>query len=141
MNSYFKKKNELSPFDESSSLRDFFQMPFFKSDEMLKTDVIEEQDSYRLVMDVPGCNKDDVKISNNDGYLTIDVTKNHSYQNTSGNYIKKERMHGNYSRSYYIGNSIDSKDIKANYSNGILEITFPKEKTSSSTSYVEITEN
>lgn len=141
MNTYFKKKNELSPFDESSSLKDFFQMPFFKQDSVLKTDVVETTDSYTLIMDIPGYTKDDVKVLNEDGYLTIEVSQSNKHETINGNYLKKERMHGSYSRSYYIGASIESKDIHASYSNGVLQISFPKEKDKAPSSYIEIKDN
>ena len=138
MNNYFKKKNELSPFDESSSFKDFFQMPFFKQDTLLKTDVIEESESYKLLVDIPGCKKEDIKILSEDGYLTIEVNQDSYHTTSHNNYLKRERIHGNYSRSYYIGNSIDSKDISAYYSDGVLEVSFPKSKDSKNTSYIEI---
>ena len=44
-----------------------------------------------------------------------------------GNYIRRERYCGKCSRSFYVGDSIKEEDIKANFNNGILELTFPKE--------------
>lgn len=141
MNNYLKKRNELSPFDESSSLKDLFQIPFFKADHILKTDIVENENSYTLIVDVPGCNKDDVKIQYEQGYLSIEVDQSSSHEVHQGNYIKKERSNGTYSRSFYIGTSIDSKQIDANYSNGTVKISFPKEKNTSKNSYIEIKEN
>lgn len=45
------------------------------------------------------------------------------------NYIRKERYSGKYTRNFYVGKSITSEDIKAKFENGVLYITFPKEKT------------
>lgn len=132
MNNYLKRKNEQSPFDESTWFKDFFQMPsIFKQDSFLKTDILESSNSYTLIMDVPGCKKEDVKISNEDGYLTVEVSQSYSDNTSDDSYIKKERMHGNYSRSYYIGNDIDSNEIHAKFSNGLLEISIPKNKKES----------
>ena len=39
----------------------------------------------------------------------------------------KERYCGKCSRSFYVGDGIKEEDIKANFNNGILELTFPKE--------------
>lgn len=141
MNNYLKKRNELSPFDENSSLKDFFQIPFLKADHILKTDVVESDKSYTLIVDVPGCNKEDVKIKHEEGYLTIEVNQSNSHDSYVGNYIKKERSNGVYSRSFYIGNSISAKDIQATHSNGLLTISFPKEKESTQNSYIPIKDN
>ena len=138
MNNYLKKRNELSPFDENSSLKDFFQIPFLKADHILKTDIVESEKSYTLIIDVPGCNKEDVKIKHEQGYLTIEVDQSSNHESYSGNYIKKERSNGIYSRSFYIGNSILAKDIEATHSNGLLKISFPKEKESTPNSYIQI---
>ena len=140
MNNYLKRKNEQSPFDDSTWFKDFFQMPsFFKQDSFLKTDIIESNNTYTLIMDVPGCKKEDVKISNEDGYLTVEVSQTYSNNTSENNYIKRERMHGNYSRSYYIGNNVESKDINARFSNGLLEITLPKTKQETNTNkYIPI---
>lgn len=140
MNNYLKKKNEQTLFENASSFKDFFQMPFFRQDTILKTDVIENKDSYTLILDVPGCNKEDVKISSEDGYLTVEVNQTSNNQVNASNYIKRERMHGNYSRSYYIGNTIEAKDVWATFTNGTLQITFPREKASTNISYIPIKE-
>ena len=139
MQNYLKKKSD-TLFDDSSWFKDFFQPSFFKQESVLKTDVIENPDTYTLVIDIPGCNKKDVKVSSEDGYLTIEVNQSSNHDSNSNNYIKRERMHGNYSRSYYIGNSIDTKDIYATFSNGTLYISIPKQKNTSTISYIPINE-
>ena len=42
-------------------------------------------------------------------------------------YVRRERFYGEVKRSFYIGEKKES-DIKANYENGILTISFPKEE-------------
>ena len=138
MNNYFKKKDNQSMFEESSSFKDFFQMPFFKQENMLKTDIIENDNSYTLVIDVPGCKKENVKISSADGYLTIEVNTNSNKEFDHQNYLRKERLHGTYSRSYYIGKNIHTNEIEASFANGLLAVNFPKEKEDNSTTYIPI---
>ena len=62
-------------------------------------------------------------------YLLITAQKNTSNddKDEEGNYIRRERYCGKCSRSFYVGDSIKEEDIKANFNNGILELTFPKE--------------
>ena len=113
-------------------------MPFFKQDNVLKTDIIENKDSYTLILDIPGCNKNDVTISNEDGYLTVEVNQTSNHEISDQTYLKRERMYGSYSRSYYIGNNVNSKDINATFNNGTLHINFPRDKQNTSTTYIPI---
>ena len=43
-----------------------------------------------------------------------------------GNYIRKERVYGSCSRSFYVGEDIKHEDIKASFSDGILRLSIPK---------------
>ena len=95
----------------------------------MKTDIQEKDNNYVLDMDLPGYEKEDIKAQLKDGYLTITAQKNTSNddKDEEGNYIRRERYCGKCSRSFYVGDSIKEEDIKANFNNGILELTFPKE--------------
>lgn len=71
--------------------------------------------------------KKDIEVSLDDGYLTVSARKNESNEEKDkhGNYIRRERYAGSYSRSYYVG-EIEENDISASYNNGTLCITLPK---------------
>ena len=43
-----------------------------------------------------------------------------------GRYIRQERYAGSMSRSFYIGEGLEPKDIRAKFENGILQISLPK---------------
>ena len=110
---------------------DFFKDPFFtrnNSVKVMKTDIQEKDDKYILDMDLPGYDKEDIKAQLKDGYLTISAQKNTSNdeKDEEGNYIRRERYCGKCSRSFYVGDSIKEEDIKANFNNGILQLSFPK---------------
>ena len=111
---------------------DMFRDPFFTNSnntKLMKTDIQEKDNNYILDMDLPGYEKEDIKAQLKDGYLTITAQKNTSNddRDEEGNYIRRERYCGKCSRSFYVGDSIKEEDIKANFNNGILELTFPKE--------------
>ena len=111
---------------------DMFRDPFFTNSnttKLMKTDIQEKDNNYVLDMDLPGYKKEDIKAQLKDGYLTITAQKNTSNddKDEEGNYIRRERYCGKCSRSFYVGDSIKEEDIKANFNNGILELTFPKE--------------
>ena len=111
---------------------DFFKDSFFTRNNSLKsmkTDIQEKDNNYILDMDLPGYDKSDIKAQLKGGYLTIIAQKNTSNEDKDekGNYIRRERYCGKCSRSFYVGDSVKEKDIKASFNNGILQLTFPKE--------------
>lgn len=119
-------KNDL--FDNALRM---FDDSIFETNNLMKSDIYEKDNNYVIEIDVPGLDKDNIKIDYDDGYLTISATKENTLEENS-NYIRKERYYGEYKRSFYIGN-IDESNIKANYNNGTLNITFPKEEISKDT--------
>ncbi len=126
---------------------DFFNDPFFSSRKemkLMKTDIREKDDKYLLDIDLPGYSKEDIKISVDDGYLTVSAKKEESKEeNEKGSYIKKERYSGECQRSFYIGDNIEAEDVKASFKNGILTLEVPKlslEDKKKDKKYIEISE-
>ena len=99
------------------------------SKNLMKTDVRETEDSYELDVDLPGFKKDEVSIDLKDGYLTISAAKglDKDEKAPEGKYIRQERYTGACSRSFYVGTDLQPKDVSAKFTDGILELTFPKE--------------
>ena len=135
------RKNGFDIFDE------VFNDPFFtkKESKLMKTDVREKDGNYVLDIDLPGYNKEDIKIDLTDGYLTVTAKReeNKEEKEHHNTYIYKERFFGECSRSYYAGENVKEEDIKAIFKNGTLEITFPKEdvkKLDEGKKYIEIEE-
>ena len=98
---------------------------------MMKTDIKENDTGYELEMDLPGFKKDEVKVSLNDGYLTITATKGlnmDEQEKENGKYIRKERFAGACERSFYVGDELTEEDIKAKFKHGILKLTIPKKE-------------
>lgn len=93
----------------------------------MKTDIVETEDSYLLAIDLPGMDKNNIEMSLKEGYLTVTASNNKQKEN-SVNYIRRERFYGTCSRTYYVGEGIREKDVKAKYADGVLVVTVPKEK-------------
>ena len=106
-----------------------FADPFFsaKENKIMKTDLKEKDGKYLLEIDVPGYDKEDIKIELKDGYLVVTAEKDEEKEDKHAKYLKRERFSGMCSRSYYVGENITEEDIKASFKNGILTIEFPKE--------------
>lgn len=99
---------------------------------IMKTDIKEDDSGYELEMDLPGFKKDEVKVSLNNGYLTITASKGleeNEKEKKTGKYIRKERFAGACERSFYVGDDLIEEDIKAKFKHGILQLTIPKKET------------
>lgn len=98
---------------------------------MMKTDIKENDDGYELEMDLPGFKKDEVRVALKSGYLTITAARglNQDEQDKeTGKYIRKERYAGVCERSFYVGEDLTQEDIKAKFEHGILKLTIPKKE-------------
>lgn len=111
---------------------DFFDFPMTaartQQASVMKTDVKELDNGYELEVDLPGIKKEDVKVKLDDGYLTITASTSDSKdeKDKKGNYIRRERFSGSYSRSFYVGDTVTENDIKAKFDNGVLMLDIPK---------------
>lgn len=95
---------------------------------LMKTDVRETENTYELDIDLPGFKKDEVKIELDGGYLTISAAKglDKDVENKKGQYLRRERYSGECSRSFYVGEALEPKDVSATFEDGILRLSFPK---------------
>lgn len=110
---------------------DFFNDSFFTRAEskIMKTDIKEKDGQYELRMDLPGYDKENIKIHIEDGYLYVDASMSkHIEEEKEGKYLHQERYVGECSRSFYVGHDVKESDIKANLKNGILMISIPKKE-------------
>ena len=94
---------------------------------LMKTDVRETENSYELDVDLPGFKKDEVNVQLEDGYLTVSAAKGlDKDEKKKGRYIRQERYAGQCSRSFYVGESVQPKDVHAKFEDGILKLSLPK---------------
>ncbi len=110
---------------------------------IMKTDVREKDGKYEIAVDLPGFKKDEVKLSLDNGYLTIQTDKSldKDEKDKKGNLIRQERYAGNMARSFYVGESLTEKDVHAKFEDGVLNITIPamdKEKKVPETKTISI---
>ena len=106
--------------------RNFFQnsntsLPAFR------TDIRDAGDQFILEAELPGFQKEDIKLDLKDGILTISAEhkQQQEQKDEKGTYIRRERRYGCFTRSFDI-TGIDESGITAAYQNGILELHLPK---------------
>lgn len=103
---------------------DFFS-PFVSSRGAFRVDLKETDDAYIIEADLPGVNKEDIKIGLQKNYLTITAQRNEATEEKRENYVRQERRYGQMQRSFYVTN-VDEDKVTAEYKNGVLKVTLPK---------------
>ena len=121
---------------------DLFYDPFMsRSGNNMRTDIIEKENEYELSMELPGFNKEDIRMELKDGYLMISANKNtdNDVKDDEGHIVRRERYQGSCSRSFYVGD-MKEEDIKASFNNGELKVSLPKTgiKRAEEKKYIEI---
>ena len=117
-----KRNNNYDLFD---AFDDFFRPVFFDEVHDLKTNIKETDSNYQLDIEMPGYSKDQIKVSLENGYLTVSASKESKEEDNKKHYVRKE-ISESCSRSYYVGDDVTQADIKAKYDNGILSVCVPK---------------
>ncbi len=97
---------------------------------VMKTDVREHDDGYEVDIDLPGFKKDDIKLSLENGYLSVSAAKglDKDEKDKKGKLIRQERYAGSMQRSFYVGDVLTEQDIKAKFENGVLQLCIPKKE-------------
>lgn len=92
-----------------------------------RTDVLEEEDAFYVVADLPGFTKDDITIELEDNRLTIRAKRDEQLEqkDEAKHFLRKERRYGEFVRSFYVDN-IKQDEIRAKLENGVLRVKLPK---------------
>ena len=111
------------PYDLFDMFDDFFKPTFFDGTREMRTNITETDNAYLLELALPGYGKDEIKVSLENGYLTVSAVRQKREENS--NYLRREIAESS-SRSFYVGTEVEQEDIRAKYENGILNLTVPK---------------
>lgn len=97
---------------------------------MPKVDILDRDSDIVLRVEVPGVDKKDLDISVGDNTVTIKGSTRHEEKEEKGDYYRHEISTGAFSRSVALPSGVDGSRAKANFKDGMLELTLPKmEKT------------
>jgi HSP20 family protein len=89
-------------------------------------DIAETEQGYTLTVELPGLQKKDVKITVEDGVLTLSGEKRRETEQDEKNYHRVERVYGAFSRSVSLPVGVDAGKADARFENGVLTIDLPK---------------
>lgn len=118
-------------FDDKEQRRLEKKLYGHRSKNLMKTDIRETDSGYLLEMDLPGFAKDEVKVSLEEGTLTVSAAKGldqDEKDKKTGRYIRRERYAGACERSFYVGEEATRDEIRGEFKHGILKIFIPKKE-------------
>ena len=128
---------DLTRFDPFRGIEDVFRFPrgllrSLPEEPQIKMDVSEDEKTFRVKAEIPGVNKEDIKVSidGNQVFISAEV-KREKEEKTGGTVIRSERYYGNQYRSFALQSDIDEAKADAKYENGVLELTLPKKEPAS----------
>lgn len=90
-------------------------------------DIVEEKDRFVLRADVPGVDPADIDVSMDNGVLTVSGERRTKARTEDDGFRRVERSFGRFYRRFNLPETADAEGIKATSSNGILEISIPKQ--------------
>ena len=129
----FNLFNDLARFDPygrmEDMMREFSMSPAlraFEPERQIRVDVQETDQAYMVKADMPGLNKDDIKIAVDGNVVSISATKQEEKQETSAGAVYSERYSGSLYRSFSLPQEVDDTKTEAKYQDGVLSLTLPK---------------
>jgi len=90
------------------------------------TDITEESDAFVVNVELPGLGKQDVKITMENGTLTIKGEKKQEKESKNPNYHRVERSYGAFQRSFVLPATVVAEKVDASFADGILTVRLPK---------------
>jgi HSP20 family protein len=107
---------------------DFFPVLSNRSNAMPAVNIKENDKNYVLDLAIPGIDKKDLKIDINEEVLTISSEAKSESEESNDGYSRKEFSYSAFSRSFYIPENVNREKIEANYKDGVLTVSLPKQE-------------
>jgi len=94
---------------------------------LIKVDLSENDTAYTIRAEIPGVNKEDIKVQVDGNRVSISSeTKQEKEEKEGERVIRRECYQGSSYRSFSLDNDVDETNTQAKYENGMLELTLPK---------------
>ncbi len=110
--------------------RDFDRLAERLLDESARTtrsfpmDAFRRGDEFTVRFDLPGVDPESIDLTVEQNVLTVTAERQDDFRE-GDQVVAAERPHGTYTRQVFLGNTLDSEGISADYENGVLTLTLP----------------
>ena len=91
-------------------------------------DISEDDKEYLIKAELPEVKKEDVKVTAEDGTLTIMGERKFEKEEKGKKYHRIERSYGNFTRSFTLPEAVKAEKVGAEFKDGILLIRLPKDE-------------
>jgi HSP20 family protein len=91
-------------------------------------DIKETEGEYLVRAELPGLKREDVKVSLDEGVLTIEGERRQEKEEKSEKIHRVERFYGTFCRSFTLPEYTDASAIRAESKDGVLSVHVPKLK-------------
>jgi HSP20 family protein len=92
-------------------------------------DISEDDKEWLVKADLPEVKKEDVKVTVENGVLTITGERRFEKEDTGKKYHRVERSYGNFFRSFSLPEGADGGKVAADFKDGVLKVHLPKSES------------
>ena len=108
------------------SLRNSGKENLTVADWMPTVDISESEGQYLIKAEMPEVRKEDVKVTVENGVLTLQGERRQEKEEKGKRFHRVERSYGSFVRSFTLPESVDESSVKAEYKDGVLNLHLPK---------------
>ncbi|MGD9098785.1 MAG: Hsp20/alpha crystallin family protein [Desulfobacterales bacterium] len=94
-----------------------------------RVDISETDDAFAIKAEIPEVKKDDVKVTIENGVLTIRGERKQEKEEKRKKFHRVERYYGIFTRSFTLPDSVNESKIEASFKDGMLYLQLPKMET------------
>ena len=96
------------------------------ADWMPSVDITETDTAYLINGEIPGVSKEDVKVTIEDGMITMRGERKQEKEEKDKKFHRIERSYGSFLRSFRMPDDVDESAVKAEFKDGMINVTLPK---------------
>ncbi|CAI4030813.1 Hsp20/alpha crystallin family protein [Nitrospira tepida] len=89
-------------------------------------DISETDEEFQIKAELPGVKKEDVKVTLENGILTLQGERKQEREDKDLKFHRIERSYGQFVRSFTLPDLVDDAKVKAEYKDGVLNLRLPK---------------
>jgi HSP20 family protein len=103
-----------------------------------RVDISEGDGTYLIKADIPGVAKDAIKVTMDNGMLTIQGERKQEQEEENKRFHRIERFYGNFTRSFSLPADADPSAIKATSQEGQLIVTIPRKVSAAGSTAIQV---
>lgn len=89
-------------------------------------DISETDTAYMIKGEIPGVDRENVKVTIEDGMVTISGERKQEKEEKDKKFHRIERSYGSFMRSFRLPDNVDETAVKAEFKDGMINVTLPK---------------